>query len=176
MKSIVVVYPQKNTALSIASMLAQNGLYVSDICATGGTALSIAQGKTDLVIVCPLIMKDISASQLADSVPRGTDIVALSRDGTLQYADNLITIPLPADPQQLVQTVKVLAQSNSEESFARRSRNDDEYITKAKQCLMSSANMSEDEAHKYLQDTSMRTKKKMVDVAKAVIDGTIHPT
>ncbi|MCD7723501.1 MAG: ANTAR domain-containing protein [Clostridiales bacterium] len=169
MREIIVVYPVKRTAMLICSLLAKNELAVSDICALGATALSIAHNKAQCVIVCPFMMKDMSAAELANSVPQGVDIVALANGGSLEYMGNLITLPLPVDPQQFVQTVKILADSRTQ-SFTKRSRNDKEYIDKAKECLISAMNLSEEEAHKYLQQTSMKTRKSILELAMEILE------
>ncbi len=172
MKDIIVVHHTKHTALSICSLISKGGLFVSDICALGATALSIAHNKLQCVIICPFIMNDMTAPDLAACLPHGVDVVALSNNGSLQYMDNLITLPIPIDPDQFLQTVRVLAQS-TQTNFTKRSSNDEEYIQKAKECLMSSMNMSESAAHKYLQEMSMKTRTSMVNTAKKIISGLI---
>ncbi len=171
-KDIIVVYHVKRTALSICSLLNNAGLHVSDICALGATALSLVHDKIQCIIICPSMMQDMTAAELANNIPQGIDVIALSNNGSLQYMDNLVTLPVPIDPEQFLQTVRIFA-SSSQSNFIRRSKNDDEYIQKAKECLMSSMNMTEDEAHKYLQKTSMQTRQSMLETAKKIIESLV---
>lgn len=168
MKDIIVIYPVKDTALSIANLLVKNGFTVSHICARGSSALEIAYQKRQGIIVCPFNMSDISASELSDNVPVNFDVVALSKNGSEQYMGNLITLPLPIDEGTFIRTIEVLASSRS--SFTKRSRDDDECIRKAKHALMKAKGITEPQAHKMLQNESMRTGKRLVAVAKDVLD------
>lgn len=168
MKDVIVVYPVKETAMSIRALLEKSGFHVSHICALGSSALEIAQVKQTGVIICPFVMRDMSSSDLAEQVPQGFDIIALSKNGSVQYMGNMITLPLPIDRTEFIQTVAVLASSKS--SFTRRSSSDEDYISKAKQALIAANGMSETQAHKFLQNESMRTGKKISAVARDILD------
>ena len=168
LKDIIVVYPLKETALSIRALLEESGFHVSHICALGSSALRIAQEKLGGIIVCPFLMKDMTSAQLAEQLPQGFDIIALSKNGTEQYMGNMITLPVPMNRADFLSTVQMLA--NSKSGFTRRSGNDGEYISKAKQALMSVYGMSETQAHKYLQKESMKSGKKIAAVAMDILD------
>ena len=105
---------------------------------------------------------------MAEQVPQGFDIIALSKNGSEQYMGNMITLPLPIDRAEFLQTVAILAQSKS--SFTRRSADEEDYISKAKQALMASKGISEMQAHRLLQSESMKTGKKMSAVAMDILD------
>ncbi len=168
MKDIIVVYPKKETAVSLRTMIEKNGFRVTHICALGSSALEIAHEKQNGIIICPFFMRDITAAQLAEQVPQGFDIIALSQNGSEQYMGNLITLPVPIDRNDFLNTVHILASSKS--SFTRRTGDDGEYISKAKEALMHYRGMSETQAHKYLQQQSMRSGKKLAAAAIDVLD------
>lgn len=167
MKSIIIAYPNKESAVQLKSVLEREGFYVSNICTTGASVLSIAGDLRDGVIVCASILKDTTAASLADDLPAGFDVVALTKGGKQVYMGNYLSLPLPLNRQEFISTVAVLVSSQS--SFTNRKKNDEEYISNAKSFLMSVNNMSEMQAHKYLQKLSMKEGKKMVDVAKQIL-------
>ena len=160
-----MIYPKKKTALAIKEMLERSGLTVSRICAGASSALEIAQQGLCGVIVCPFVMSDMTAAQLAQEAPRGFDVVALSRDGTSQYMGNLITLPLPADREDFINTVRTLALSAREAQEC-----GDDIILRAKKALCRLRGMSEPQAHKYLQRLSMESGKKLASAAAEVLD------
>jgi len=168
MKDIVVVYPVKNTATAIADLLKKRGFHVSHICALGASALEISQQKKRGVIVCPFVMKDMSAADLSESLPVDFDVVALSPNGSEQYMGNMITLPLPIEKEAFIQTVSVLASSRG--SFTKRGAGEEECISKAKDILMVVKGMNEGQAHKFLQKESMKTGKKISVVAMDLLD------
>lgn len=167
MKSIIIAYPIKETAMQIRNVLEENGLYVSHICATGASVLNIACDMRGGVIVCASILRDMGANILAENLPADFDIVALSKGGKENYMGNLISLPLPLNRDEFVKTVSVLVSSDS--SFTRRKSDDAKLISDAKLILMELNNMTEMQAHKYLQKESMRNGKKMAEIAKELI-------
>ena len=169
LKDVIVVFPVKETALSLRALIEKNGFHVSCVCALGTSALDAAQHTTQGVMVCPFLMRDMSAAELAEQLPKGFDVIALSKNGVEQYMGNLITLPLPMDRMEFINTVAMLV--NSKSSFTRRAEADGDYISKAKQALMSIKGMSEMQAHKFLQKESMRSGKKISAVAMDILDG-----
>lgn len=167
MKNIIVAYPSRNTALQLKSVLEQDGLYVSHICATGASVLGIAADMRSGVIVCASILRDMCAGVLAERLPAGFDIIALSKSGREDYMGNLICMPLPLDKDEFLRTAEILV--TTESSFTSRNLKDSEYISNAKAVLMNINDMTEMQAHKFLQSESMRCGMKMVDIAKDII-------
>ena len=167
MKSIIVAYPKKNTAMKLRSALEEEGLYVSHICATGASVLGIAADMRSGVVGTASILSDMSATVIADRLPPGFDVVALSHSGREDYMGNLISLPLPLDRQEFISTIRVLVAT--ETSFTNRNLDDSELISSAKTILMNVHGITEMQAHKRLQQESMRTSKKLVDVARDII-------
>lgn len=166
-KDVIVVYPVKETAMAIRALIENGGFHVSHVCALGSSALEISYSKKSGVIVCPFVMRDMSSAQLAEALPVDFDVIALSKSGTEQYMGNMITLPLPINKSDFLQTVGLLA--NSQSGFTRRSGEDADYIAKAKQALMSLKGMSEMQAHKYLQNESMKSGKRLAQTAMDIL-------
>lgn len=168
MKDVIIAYPTKNTALQLRSLLESEGFHVSYICATGSSVLSIAQELRDGVVVCASILSDMGAGTLAEHLPVGFDVVALSKNGREEYMGNLINLPLPVHKEEFLQTVSILVSTRS--SFTQRRGNENEIISNAKLILMNNRDITESQAHQYLQKESMRTGKKIVELAKEIIN------
>ncbi|MGN1203303.1 MAG: ANTAR domain-containing response regulator [Eubacterium sp.] len=168
MKDIIIAYPNKDIALQMRSLLESEGFHVSYVCATGASVLTIAQDLREGVIVCASILSDMGAGTLAEHLPVGFDVVALSKNGREEFMGNLINLPLPVHKDEFLQTVSILVSTRS--SFTQRTGNDSEIISNAKLILMNSKDITESQAHQYLQKESMRTGKKMVDLAKEIIN------
>lgn len=168
MKSVIIAYPNKNTAMQIKNVLEAEGIYVSHICATGASVLNIAGDMRGGVIVCASILSDMNAADLYENLSSGFDIVALSKSGRESYMGNYISLPLPLDRVEFTNTIAVLISSQG--SFTCRHKSDNDFISNAKSILMNTNGITEMQAHKQLQRESMRTGKKLVDVAKGIID------
>lgn len=168
MRDIIIAYPVKNVALKLRSLLESEGLHVYCVCAMGSSALSISQDMRDGVIVCAEMLSDMSAGNIAEHLPPNFDVVALSKNGTQSYMGNLIYLPLPVNRDEFISTVSILASSTS--AFTRRDNDDAEIISKAKLIIMDRMEMTETQAHKYLQNESMKTGKKLVKLAQEIIN------
>ena len=146
----------------------RKGYHVSYVCEKGSSVLGIAQALNEGVVICASILSDMGAGVLAENLPYGFDIIALSKNGKEEYMGNLITLPLPINKNDLLQTVAVLVSTRS--SFTQRKDNEGEIISDAKLVLMNANGISESQAHKYLQQESMRRGKKLIDLAKEIIN------
>ncbi|MCD7797299.1 MAG: ANTAR domain-containing protein [Clostridiales bacterium] len=168
MRDIIVAYPVKDVAMKLRMLLEEEGLHVAYICAFGSSALTVSQEMRGGVIVCPETLRDMSAGEIAENLPPDFDVVALTKNGMESYMGNLIYMPLPLRKDEFIQTLHILA--NSSTGFTRRSRNDTEIIKNAKIIIMNNMNMTETQAHKYLQKESMRMGKKLVQLATEIIN------
>lgn len=168
MKDIIIAYPIKNTALQLRSLLEGEGFHVSYVCATGASVLSIAQDLREGVVVCASILSDMGAGGLAEHLPVGFDVIALSKNGREEFMGNLINMPLPVHRDEFLQTVSILVSTRS--SFTQRSRDESEIISNAKLILMNNQDITEGQAHQYLQKKSMQTGKKLIELAKEIIN------
>ena len=81
---------------------------------------------------------------------------------------NLVSLPLPVNKEEFLQTVATLVSTRS--SFTQRSNNSNELISKAKLILMKTSDMGEIAAHKYLQQESMKKGRKITEIAKEIIN------
>lgn len=169
MKSIIIAYPAKDVALKMRIMLEGEGYHVSYVCATGASVLSIAHSLNEGVIICASILSDMSAGVIAENLPPGFDVIALCKNGKEDYMGNIINLPLPVNRDEFLHTVAVLVSTRS--SFTRRNTSESEILSNAKLILMNSRDITESQAHKYLQTESMRTGKKLVDLAKEIVNG-----
>lgn len=168
MKDIIIAYPVKETAMQLRSLLENEGFHVSHVCARGSSVLNIAQNLNEGVVVCASILSDMGAGVLAENLPFGFDVVALSKNGIPEYMGNLVSLPLPVNKTEFLQTIAVLASARA--SFTKRSTDDSELISKAKLILMQTSDMGEIAAHKHLQQESMKKGKKITEIAKAIIN------
>lgn len=168
MKDIIVAYPNKNTAMQLRALLESEGYHVAYVCATGSSVLSIAQGMSEGVVVCASILSDMGAGVLAERLPLGFDVVALSKNGREEYMGNLISLPLPVNKEEFLQTIAVLVSTRN--AFTERANDDNELISRAKLILRETENMGELEAHKFLQHKSMQTGKKITQIAREIIN------
>jgi AmiR/NasT family two-component response regulator len=92
-----------------------------------------------------------------------------------ELPEGVVGLPLPIKVYDLVSTVEMLQQSQERERKKRkersRKRNDAEkkLVDQAKALLMERNNMSEDEAHRYLQKSSMDSGTNLTETAQMIL-------
>ena len=68
MKSIIIAYPVRSTALQIKNVLEKNGYTVSHICATGASVLQIADSMREGLIISASILRDMTAVHIFENL------------------------------------------------------------------------------------------------------------
>lgn len=176
MASIIVAFPKIEDATAIKSLLARKGYNVAAPCTTGAQAVNIADGLSDGIIVCGYRLGDMVYSELYDYKPKSFDMLLVASPNLW---DNSIAdvafLPMPIKVFELQNTIENMLQ----EQFMRRRRmrskprqrneGDMRIIDEAKKILIEKHNMTEPEAHRYIQKCSMDSGNSFVESAAMVI-------
>lgn len=171
MRGVVIAYPSERLALQLKRELTVCGIEVLAVCAGGSAVLNLAGTIGEAVVVCPLILPDMPANHLAETLPASFDIIALSKtDPSLHACSNLFVLTLPLSRDAFTALALSLCARQSSPSPKRKQRAPDEaaLLDKAKKILMRKG-MSEPQAHKYLQRSAMTRGIKITEQAQRVV-------
>ncbi|MDD2980632.1 MAG: ANTAR domain-containing protein [Hespellia sp.] len=177
MSNIIVVFPNRENATNIRNILVRGGMDVSQVCTTGAQVLQFADNLHGGIIVCGYKMQDMIYSELRECLPETFGILLIaSRD---KWSDGLVSgvmgLPMPIKVYDLINTIDMMFQNLQREKKRRReaaknrSPEQKRIIDNAKALLMSRNNMSEEEAHRYLQKSSMDSGNSMIETAQMVL-------
>ena len=173
MREIIVASANARAAEHVKTILQDGQLFVNKVLTTGRDILAYASYHCDALLVLGRL-NDMSAVYLAQCLPSGYDIVLLLPSGEPQtvYMSNLVTLYMPLDRAEFLDTVKLLAATSAQKNTqsAKRSEGESEILREAKKVLMNRHHISEQEAHKLLQRRSMETGLKMVELAAIIGD------
>ena len=177
MTNIIVAFPKRENAVGIRNTLVRSGMEVSVVCLTGSKVLQYADTWGEGIVICGYRLQDMQYTQLREMLPESFSILLVSSPD--KWADALpegvIGLPMPLKVYDLVNTVEMLLQSMERSRRKRRERGrlrstrDREQIDQAKALLMERNHMSEEEAHRYLQKTSMETGRNMLETAQMIL-------
>ena len=163
MTGIIVVFPSLDTGKKIKSILTRSGFSVAGVCTSGAQALQEANDLTVGVVLCTYRLPDMMYRELRDCLPAEFQMVAIcSRE---QWEDNgdsgVVSLSQPLKVHELISTMEMVV-SHAERirrkrrtQPRRRTGEEKALIDRAKAVLMERNNMTEAEAHRYLQKTSM---------------------
>ena len=176
MTNIIVAFAKIEDAKSIKNILVKNGFGVTAVCTSGAQALSYADEFHDGIIICGYRLADMICSELQQNVPGGFEILLMAPQRLLSEVEggNMIGLGMPLKVHELI-TVGMMSQNlvrrKRKLREKPRQRNEEEAATiaKAKELLMGRNNMTEEEAHRYLQKHSMDNSTSMVETAQMVL-------
>ena len=177
MIGIIVVFPSRENAANIRNLLVRYGMTVSGVCTTGAQAMNHADALDEGIVVCGYKLKDMMYTELREYLPENFEMLLVaSRD---KWSDSevcgVMGLPMPIKVQDLIGTLEMMLtdmerrRKKRKQEKKKRSPKDQELIRHAKELLMERNHMSEEEAHRYLQKSSMESGTNIVETAEMVL-------
>ncbi|MDO5292183.1 MAG: ANTAR domain-containing protein [bacterium] len=181
MLSIIVAFPKAEDAKNIRNVLIRNGFEVSATCTSGAQVVTIANELDGGIILCGYRLNDMHYLQLHNYLPVGFEMLLIASPAKLGEVTNnsIVCVSMPIKMNDLLNTLQMMAynyyrrlkKNKLLESRKPKQRNqkDKETINKAKVLLMERNNLTEEEAHRYIQKTSMDSGTNMVETAEMLL-------
>lgn len=174
---IIVGFPKLEDATNIKNVLVRYGYEVSEPCSLGSQVISLANNLDGGIVVCGYRFTDMHYSELNDYLPRGFEMLLVATPQKLEYCqdNNIVCLPMPVKTQDLLHTLQMMMyryhqkKKKEKEKPKIRSLEEQSVIRKAKLVLMERNNMTEAEAHRYLQKCSMDSQTSLVEVSLMVL-------
>lgn len=177
MTNIIIVFPRMEDGKNIRNLLVKNGFSVLAVCTTGDQVLTHTEQLNDGVVVCGYKFADMIYANLREYLPDCIDMLLVASRGHWDdcRGGNIVCVEMPIKVHELVSSIGMMVENIERRRRKRRmtpkirSNSDKVAIDEAKALLMGRNNMTEDEAYRYLQKTSMESGTNMVEVAQMVL-------
>lgn len=175
MGCVLIAMPKHDDASRLAELLKNGGIPEEIfICTTGAEVLRKAEDLDASVVICTRHFSDMGYEELSSYLPGTVNILLLTKDSTLlPFSSNVMRLLMPFKSADLVNTVQMLLpyQPYYERKKKKpdRSSEDQQVISKAKRILMERNEMTEPEAYRYLQKTSMDAGRSLLETAQMVL-------
>ena len=177
MIDIIVVFPKQEDANAIKNLLLRNGYQVSAVCTSGAQVMSVIDEMDYGLVVCGYRFNDMQYSELFEYLPNTFQMLLLASRNKLGngITDGVVSVEMPLKAYDLIDTLEMMTQAlqrlKKKGRYRSKERNvaQKAIIDEAKQLLMKSRNMTEEEAHRYLQKNSMDSGTNMVETARMVL-------
>lgn len=173
---IIVVFPKLQDAKNIMNAISKQGFEVVLACTTGAQAIGKANELDDGIIISGYRLSDMYYADLYEYMPKGFEILLLASKEKLDncYNNNIVCLEMPIKIRELVETLNMMTYRYERQRKKRRQKiarkaEDKIKITQAKELLMERNHLTEEEAHYYLQKTSMDAGTAMVEVAEMIL-------
>lgn len=177
MTNIIVAFPKQETARSLKKILLQNGFHVDAVCLTGSQALQSANELGGGIVICGYRFVDMMYTELHDYLPPQFEMLLVASPANCGERDteNIVCLSTPLKVHELVQTVEMMdytitrRKKKQKDKPKQRSEEEKELITEAKALLMERNNMTEEEAHRYIQKRSMDNGTGLTETAQMIL-------
>lgn len=178
MSNMIVVFPKREIATNIRNLLVRSGMNVVGVCTSAAQAIHLAEDLKEGIVVCGYKMPDMLYNEMREYLPPYIEMLLIaSRDkwSDRELGDGVIGLPMPIKVYDLMNTLEMMQQTmyrrkkKRKDLLKNRTPEQKAIIDRAKALLMERNNMSEDEAHKYLQKNSMDSGTNIVETAQMVL-------
>ena len=177
MTGIIVAFPKIENGKNIRNILVRSGYPVLAVCTSGAQALQEAHSLREGIVICGYRLTDMVYSELREYLPEAFDMLLIS--SKTQWNDrgrtDIISLSMPLKVHELLSTTEMMVCAQERKRKKRksvpkkRSKEEVELIQKAKELLMVRNNMSEEEAHRYIQKNSMDSGNSLPETAQMII-------
>lgn len=178
MADIIVAFPKLNDAKNLRKLLIKNGYDVNMVCDSGAQVIDAVNRLDGGIVISGYRFSDMYYMDLNEYLPKGFQLLLLVSPAKLAECDvrDLVSLSMPFRVQDLLNTLEMMmVQYNRWKKKQKnkpkvRSENDRKVITTAKELLMERNQMTEDEAHHYIQKLSMDSATNMVETAQMILE------
>lgn len=177
MFSVIVGFPKLEDATNIKNLLVRNGYNLSEPCTLGSQVISLANDLDEGIVVCGYRFSDMHFIELNNYLPKGFEMLLVASPEKLEYCqnNNIVCLQMPIKPNDLLNTLQMMSyqyqkrKKKDKDKPKERTEEEKAVIKKAKLVLMDRNNMTEEEAHRYLQKNSMDSGTNLVEMAEMVL-------
>lgn len=176
MGSVIVALPKIEDAKHISELLRRRGIETTMICTTAASVLSNVHQLDGGIVISGSRFSDMYFTQLAEYLPKYFEMLLLASPATLESCPSgIMTLSFPIRANDLISTVEMMLQQQArrlrKQNAAPKKRTEQEqnYINNAKAILMERNHMTEQEAFRYIQKSSMDSGTNMVETAQMIL-------
>ncbi len=177
MTGIIIAFPSEEAGKKIKTILVRNGYDVAGVCTNGAQVIQEANELDDGVVICSYRLPDMIYRDLNEYLPDEFRMIAVtSRENWAENGEpDVVSLSLPLQLHEMLSTVEMViynverARKKKKSQPRVRSPEEQELIEKAKGILMTRNNMTENEAHRYLQKTSMDNGTTFTETAQMIL-------
>lgn len=177
MRNIVIAFPKTEVAQSVKKIVAQSGYPVTAVCTTGAQALQQVENLEDGIVISGYRFVDMMYDELLEYLPQDFCMLLIASANVLinGEANNLKCLETPLKVHALLDTLEemdsAMTQKRRQRRLKPRVRSDAEVriMEQAKKLLMTQKELSEEEAHRYIQKRSMDNGTGLIETAEMIL-------
>lgn len=177
MGSIILAFSKAEEAKKIKEILLRYGYSDVRTVSTASAALQEAGRLSCGIVITKVRLPDMYYTELADCLPRYFEVLLLDtrQNVSSRREAGLVAVTMPLKAVEFVDTVRMMLENldrqldRKKEKRPKRTEREENYIKNAKYVLMERNHMTEEEAFRYIQKSSMDSGRNMVETAQMIL-------
>ena len=177
MIDIIVVFPQMKDGQGIRNLLVRNGYRVGIACTSGAQAKTYMDNIDYGIVVCGYKFSDMMYSELFHDLGPTFEMLLVASRAKLEegVADGIVCVEMPLKSYDLLNTLEMMMQAlerirkKGRQKPKERNIAQKAIIDEAKKLLMNTRNMTEEEAHRFIQKSSMDSGTGLGETAQMIL-------
>ncbi len=156
---------------SIKGLLSSAGLEVYQVCYSAGEVKRTFNRVQDAILVLAGTLPDSGIDDLCWDIGEGAHVLLIARSALQERVSfpHIFRLEVPCTRQEILGACEMLEQLHRM-SGPKRSYEDKVLINNAKQVLMRTLHLPEDEAYQRMRNTAMNQHKKLIEIAQEILD------
>lgn len=175
--NVVIVFPKLENGNKIKRILLLNGFDVKAVCTTGSQALQHIGGLSGGIVVCSHRFVDMMYTELYEYLPPEFQmlLVASAEICDSKELSDIVCLKLPMQVHELLHTMEMMAgeilreRKRNRRKPRKRTDEEERLLCEAKALLMERNNMTEEEAHRYIQKRSMDNGTNLAETSQMIL-------
>lgn len=174
MERIIVAFESEHNAKKIKELIESAGVATCLICRSAAEVKRLVYKQHINTVICGFKLPDASGENLREDLPQSCNMLMLAVQNCFDLCESeeIFRLAVPARKRDLLDSVHMLLQMEQKSPSyerPRRSQEEKELLTEAKQILMARHGMTEEQAHRFLQKQSMNNGVKLTDTARLIL-------
>ncbi len=171
--NIFLAFSGKKLAASIAKMLIYEGYKITSAAKNISDINSFFHYYRDGIIIMGCTFDGVHINNIIHDIPDGFTVILIGSKEQLVTCDgdNVFKLAVPLHKIDLICAVEMFSTIDSAYNpGSSKSSEDEKLILRAKHTLIDTYSMTEEQAHRYMQKKSMDTGRKLVDIARIILE------
>ena len=177
MDRVIVAFASEKSQTQITRLLESGGIYPAGCCFSGAEEVRMVWNLGSAVVICGFKLADQPAGELFFDLPDRCGMLVVARRSQLEMlpSADILRLPIPFTRRELTDAVEFLLDGyrRTEPSLRpRRGPKEKALVEAAKGLLMARKGLTEEEAHRALQQRSMESGLRMETLARQLTQQT----
>jgi response regulator NasT len=172
---VILAFESEKTSAHIRDIVESAGLAGCLVCHSAAEVKRIIHKQQVATVVCGYKLPDETAELLFEDLPLTCSMLVIAKQNLLVLIgnDDIFKLAAPVSRNDLLSSIRMLIQvGHRMEKFIRPQRSEEEQalIEQAKAVLVGRHDMTEEQAHRFLQKKSMDSGVRLAQTAQMVLD------